>query len=156
MEKTLIVNGRLITPYRIIDPGSIMIEAGKITVITQDKMDTFGCRVIDAQGYYVSPGFIDIHLHGGGGHDFMDGTVDAFLGIARIHAEHGTTAMVPTTLTAELDDLLHTLTVYGEANQVNQQGSQFLGLHIEGPYFALNQKGAQDPRYIRLPQRSEY
>lgn len=156
MEKTLIVNGRLITPYRIIDSCSIMIEAGKITVITQDKMDTSGCRVIDAQGYYVSPGFIDIHLHGGGGHDFMDGTVDAFLGIARIHAEHGTTAMVPTTLTAELDDLLHTLIVYDEANKVNQQGSQFLGMHIEGPYFALNQKGAQDPRYIRLPQRSEY
>ncbi len=156
MEKTLIVNGRLITPYRIIDSCSIMIEASKITVITQDKMDTSGCRVIDAQGYYVSPGFIDIHLHGGGGHDFMDGTVDAFLGIARIHAEHGTTAMVPTTLTAELDDLLHTLIVYDEANKVNQQGSQFLGMHIEGPYFALNQKGAQDPRYIRLPQRSEY
>ena len=66
-------------------------------------------QLIDAQGQYISPGFIDIHLHGGGGFDFMDGTSEAFLNIARIHAKHGTTSMLPTTLTCEKEDLIQTL-----------------------------------------------
>ena len=156
MEKTVILNGRLITPYRIMEHGCILIEDGKINVVSEHKLSTTGCKVIDAGGHYVSPGFIDIHIHGGGGYDFMDGTVDAFLGVAKTHAMHGTTSMVPTTLTAETDELLNTLSTYKEANNINRDGAQFLGVHIEGPYFAMNQKGAQDPRYIRKPLRAEY
>ncbi|MBK8777981.1 MAG: N-acetylglucosamine-6-phosphate deacetylase [Saprospiraceae bacterium] len=156
MEKIKIINGRLITPYRIIDQGSILIEEGKITAINQNDQEHAGVHIIDARHQYVAPGFIDIHVHGGGGHDFMDGTVEAFLGAAKLHARHGTTSMVPTTLTAEAEDLIHTFKMYDIAKKENHQGSEFLGLHIEGPYFAMNQKGAQDPRYIRLPRRLEY
>ena len=133
-----------------------MIADGKIIEISNSNIDAPGALEIDAGGQYVSPGFIDIHVHGGGGHDFMDNTVEAFLGIARLHAKHGTTAMLPTTLSCEKVDLLETLRVYEDANRLNAEGAQFIGVHIEGPYFAMNQRGAQDPRYIREPDPEEY
>ncbi|MBD0299828.1 MAG: N-acetylglucosamine-6-phosphate deacetylase, partial [Nitrososphaera sp.] len=105
---------------------------------------------------YISPGFIDIHVHGGGGHDLMDGSEEAFLKIAETHAQYGTTAMFPTTLTSEKEDLLHTLQLYEQANKKNTKGAQLLGMHLEGPYFAMSQRGAQDPRYIRDPDPAEY
>jgi N-acetylglucosamine-6-phosphate deacetylase len=111
---------------------------------------------IDAGGRYVAPGLIDIHVHGGGGYDFMDGTVEAFLGVAALHARYGTTAMLPTTMTCRIDKLYQILDVYPEANRANVVGAQFLGLHLEGPYLAMNQRGAQDARYIRNPSRKEY
>ncbi len=156
MERIKIVNARLITPYRIIENGTLLIEGRRIVDLGQGEIDFQGARRIDALNNYVSPGFIDIHTHGGGGHDFMDGTVEAFIEAAKIHAQHGTTAMVPTTLTAEPEDLLETFSVYRNAKLENVEGAEFLGLHLEGPYFAMSQKGAQDPRYIRLPQKEEY
>src|SRR6478609_5871723 len=86
----------------------------------------------------------------------MDGTVDAFLEIAKLHAMYGTTSMLPTTLTAGKQKLLQALAAYEEANALNGLGAQFLGMHIEGPYIAMNQKGAQDPRFIRDPDEKEY
>lgn len=151
-----IFNGRVITPYRMIENGTVLIEEGKIVGVSAGNIDFRGALTIDAQNNYISPGFIDIHTHGGGGHDFMDGTVEAFVGAARMHALHGTTAMVPTTLTAETSDLLQTFSVYNQAKKENTDGSQFLGIHLEGPYFSMEQKGAQDPRYLRLPKKEEY
>jgi N-acetylglucosamine-6-phosphate deacetylase len=86
----------------------------------------------------------------------MDGTLEAFLGVAELHARYGTTAMVPTTLTSRKEDLLHTLALYEQADKRNIRGAQFLGMHLEGPYFAMNQRGAQDPAYIRNPDPEEY
>ncbi|MEL7600474.1 MAG: N-acetylglucosamine-6-phosphate deacetylase, partial [Proteiniphilum sp.] len=105
---------------------------------------------------YVSSGFIDIHTHGGGGHDFMDGTVEAYLGAAETHAKHGTTALLPTTLTSTFEELMKTFSIYKQAVQKNNKGAKFLGLHLEGPYFAYNQRGAQDPKYLRNPEPEEY
>lgn len=157
MQSTIkIINGRIITPGRIIPQGSILISNGKIVLVSEGEITTPADTVIDAEGQYVSPGFIDIHIHGGGGHDFMDGTETAFLKIAETHARYGTTAMVPTTLTSEKEDLLHTLDIYEQANRNNDQGAAFLGIHLEGPYFAMSQRGAQDPRYIRSPDPAEY
>jgi N-acetylglucosamine-6-phosphate deacetylase len=99
---------------------------------------------------------VDIHVHGGSGHDFMDGTEEAFLAIAALHAAHGTTSMMPTTTTAEKEGILQVLDVYEKAKEKNTQGSYFVGLHLEGPYFAMNQRGAQDPKYIRDPDPAEY
>ncbi|MEO8823322.1 MAG: N-acetylglucosamine-6-phosphate deacetylase, partial [Ginsengibacter sp.] len=120
------------------------------------KMNSKADIILDAKGNYISPGFIDIHIHGGGGSDFMDGTVKDFLNIAETHLQYGTTSLVPTTLTAEKEDLLHTLEIYKKANAKNKAGAQFMGMHIEGPYFAMSQRGAQDPRYIRKPEKKEY
>jgi N-acetylglucosamine-6-phosphate deacetylase len=137
-----IYNGQIISPSGIIKGGTILVDNGKISAISEGNIDAPGAKEIDAGGKYVSPGFIDIHIHGGGGHDFMDNTVDAFLTIANIHAKYGTTAMLPTTLTSSKEDLLETLRIYEIANKENSSGSQFIGMHLEGPYFALNQCGA--------------
>lgn len=151
-----IFNGQVITPQEIWKDGCVLLTDGKITEVSKDNIDAPDAIEINAKGKYVSPGFIDIHIHGGGGHDFMDNSVDGFLGIAKLHAQHGTTAMLPTTLSCEKEDLLQTLRVYEEADKLNMEGSQFIGIHIEGPYFAMNQRGAQDPRYIRDPDPDEY
>lgn len=150
-----IVNGRVITPGGIED-GVVAIIGDKISEVAKGDIDLPGATIIDARGQYVSPGFIDIHVHGGGGHDFMDGTETAFLKIAETHARYGTTSLLPTTLTSEKDELYTTFEVYKQANKNNSAGAQFLGLHLEGPYFAMTQRGAQDPRYIRNPDPEEY
>ena len=151
-----IYNARLITPYRMIKGGSILITGDTITAVSEGNIEAEGALEIDAAGKYVAPGFIDIHVHGGGGHDFMDGSETAFLKIAETHAQYGTTSMMPTTLTSEKEDLLETLELYEEAKKKNTRGAQFLGMHLEGPYFAMSQRGAQDARYIRDPDPKEY
>lgn len=151
-----IYNGDVITPYKIIKSGTILIKDGKIVDLKAGNIDAPDGESIDAKGNYISPGFIDIHVHGGGGHDFMDGTSEAFLKIAETHAQYGTTALSPTTLTSEKEDLFNTLDNYEVANRNNVKGAQFIGMHLEGPYFAMSQRGAQDPRYIRSPNPAEY
>jgi N-acetylglucosamine-6-phosphate deacetylase len=155
-QQIKIINGRVITPYRVINGGTVLVSGNKIKAVSECDIDAPDATVIDAAGKYVSSGFIDIHVHGGGGHDFMDGSEEAFLEIARTHARYGTTSMVPTTLTAEKADLLKTLDLYTLADAKNTMGAQFLGMHLEGPYFAMSQRGAQDPRYIRNPDEEEY
>jgi N-acetylglucosamine-6-phosphate deacetylase len=155
-NKLKIFNGRIITPFRVISDGTLIVDGNKITDVIEGNVEVEGALEIDAQGQFVSPGFIDIHVHGGGGYDFMDGSVEAFLKIAETHARYGTTSMLPTTLTAEKQDLLQTLEIYKEAKSKNYNGAQFLGMHLEGPYFSVNQRGAQDPRYIRNPDPDEY
>src|SRR5947199_4495086 len=131
-----ITNGIIIAPGKIIKNGTMLITDGKITGVSERDIDAPEAVIIDAGGKYVSPGFIDIHVHGGGGHDFMDATETAFLKIAEIHARYGTTSMLPTTLTSSKEEILETLESYEAANKKNLNGSQFLGVHLEGPYFA--------------------
>ena len=151
-----IYNGRIITADKILSYGTILVTGDTITAVSEDDISFDDAIEIDAKGNYISPGFIDIHVHGGGGCDFMDGTEEAFLKIAETHARYGTTAMLPTTLTSEKEDLQQILEMYKEANKKNTNGAQFIGMHLEGPYFALNQRGAQDPKYIRDPDPKEY
>src|SRR5690625_5518146 len=75
----VISNGYVITSHRIIPGGSILIKNGIIEAISETKIDAPDATIIDAKGRYIAPGFIDIHIHGGGGSDFMDGTVEAYL-----------------------------------------------------------------------------
>lgn len=151
-----IYNGRIITPYRIIPHGTVLITDETITEVTEGDIEVSEATEIDAGGRYIAPGFIDIHIHGGGGHDFMDNSVEAFLAIAKTHSQFGTTALFPTTLTSAKEDMLKTLEIYEQAGKENVHGAQLMGIHLEGPYFAMNQRGAQDPRYIRNPDPKEY
>lgn len=155
-EKIKIYNGKIITPFKIIESGCVLITDDKITEVSEKNIEVNDAIEIDAKGKYVSPGFIDIHVHGGGGYDFMDATETAFLKIAETHAQYGTTAMLPTTLTSTKKLLLQTLDAFESANKKNINGAQLLGMHLEGPYISKNQIGAQDPRFIRDPNPDEY
>ena len=156
MAQLKLYKGCVISPSGLIRDGSVLLTDGIITEVSKGNIDAPDAVVINANGNYISPGFIDLHVHGGGGHDFMDNTIEAFLRIAETHAQYGTTAMLPTTLSSSRARLLETLKTYNEAERINQAGSQFIGMHLEGPYFALNQAGAQDPRCIRNPDPTEY
>lgn len=155
-EMIKIFNGHILTPYRVIRNGTVVLSEGKVVEVAAGNVEVPGAKEIDAEGNFIAPGFIDMHVHGGGGHDFMDGSEEAFLKIAETHARYGTTAMLPTTLTATTEELYKTLGLYEQANSNNIAGAQFLGIHLEGPYFAMSQRGAQDPRYIRNPEPAEY
>ncbi|MBL1409376.1 N-acetylglucosamine-6-phosphate deacetylase [Sphingobacterium faecale] len=157
MNKLLLENGTLVFASRILEDGYLYIEGKKIVNIGQGTLKVGEDVIrIDVKGKYISPGFIDMHVHGGGGFDFMDGTIEAFLGVSETHVRFGTTALCPTTLTAEREHIYTVLDVYKEALPLNKKGSTWLGMHLEGPYLALKQCGAQDPRYIRNPDVEEY
>ena len=151
---TKISNGRIILGDKIEDGLCIYTEDDRVLAITAENLPFD--EEYDAGGNYVSPGFIDIHCHGGGGGDFMDGTVDAFLTAANLHAKHGTTTLIPTTLTASREQILNAFAILDDVNAQNTHGSYMPGFHLEGPYFSLAQSGGQNPEQIRPPQKDEY
>ena len=151
-----IINGIFLTPNRIIRDGVLFIENGKISEVSETNIDISDAEIIDAQGLYVSPGFIDLHTHGAGNSDLMDGTVEAFLNVAETHARYGTTGLFPTTLASTNDELFQMFDIYQQAKALNTKGAALLGFHLEGPYFAMSQKGAQDAKYIRDPHPDDY
>jgi N-acetylglucosamine-6-phosphate deacetylase len=156
MQKLKIHNGRVITPARVIPVGTVVVDDGIIMAIAEGDLDVEGAEVIDAARQYIAPGFIDIHVHGGGGYDFMDETEEAFIKIAETHAMFGTTSMVPTTMSATREAMVKAMEVFERVRSLPVMGSRLLGVHIEGPYFSMNQRGAQDPKHIRNPDPGEY
>lgn len=150
---TAIINGNVILPDGLCR-GILVLEDGRIKGI-QNNIPT-GAEVIDAEGNYVSPGFIDMHTHGAGGADFMDCTVEAYITAARMHAMHGTTLLYPTTLTSTDELLYESFETYRKAVPQNTEGAAFGGMHLEGPYFSPAFAGAQDSRYLRNPRPEEY
>lgn len=148
---TRIKNGRLILPDGIAEGLLLYIQNEKILALTDEML---GCdREIDAEGCYVSAGFIDMHVHGGGGYDFMDGGTEPILKAAAFHLHHGTTGILPTTLACSTEVLTEFLCDLREAKQTCKS---ILGAHLEGPYFSQEQSGAQNPHYIKPPEPAEY
>lgn len=114
-------------------------------------------RTLDLGGRYLSPGFVELHSHGAGGSDFMDGTPEAFATACRTHLLHGTTTLLPTTLAATREEILRSIDSFRAAREALAGKSLHLhGLHMEGPYLSKAQCGAIDPAYIRPPQPEEY
>jgi N-acetylglucosamine-6-phosphate deacetylase len=147
------INGQVITPYQI-KKTNILIKNGKIKMVGDQMISE--AKTIDLSNCFLAPGFIDIHLHGGGGADLMDGDVDSIIKIAETHLKYGTTAMYPTTLTAKDKELFKLFENIGLAREKNKNGARIMGLHLEGPYLSANQKGAQDERYLKRPNKEHY
>ena len=153
MNKRTLVGGRVITPLRIIENGMVTAENGTITYVGPYDPARVCGDVLDLCGRYVSPGWIDIHTHGGGGHDFMDGTEEAFFGAVAMHASHGTATLLPTTLSCSDEELLQFFQLFRRVKDTPRPGAATPGLHLEGPFFCQAQRGAQDPRYVIPPTR---
>ena len=149
--RTWIGNGRLVLPDRICEGGSVLIEGGRIAAVNEPAPQD--AAIADASGGYILPGFIDLHVHGGGGADFMDCDVEAICTAARAHCQHGTTALCPTTMTCPDEMLEQMIRCYLEAVKTPTGGAQLLGLHLEGPFFSTKNKGAQPVGEQRIPTR---
>ena len=154
MVKILIKGGEVVSGGEQ-TVADVLVEDGKIVAIGSD-IAAEDAVVIDAAGKYVSAGFIDLHTHGGGGADFMDGTVEAYQAALETHAKHGTTLLYPTTLSSTTESLYEAVENYKAAKQACSKCAQMGGLHLEGPYFAYEMKGAQDPKHLRNPLPEEY
>ena len=148
-------SGRFLLPDGVRTGLALVVRDGRIDAIVPEAEAPEGIR-IDAAGQYVSPGFIDLHVHGGWGFDFLDGSVEAYLEPARQHALHGTTSMTPSLATAPFSDYERAVRAYRHALPLNTGGAQFLGLHFEGPFFAPEKIGAQDPASILTPVPEQY
>ena len=144
-------NGTLVLPDRICRSGSLLIQNGKIAAVNASCPK--GAVSADMRGYCILPGFIDLHVHGGGGSDVMDGDPESILQVARAHCQHGTTALTPTTMTCADDLLEKVIRSYRKAKAVGSDGAELLGLHLEGPFFAAAGKGAQPVTEQRIPTR---
>ena len=156
MSSVLFRGGRIITATGIFD-GEVLTKDGVICEVSLGgKVSGEAEQVINLEGKYLSPGFIDIHTHGAGGADFMDRTAGSMEQACKMHLKHGTTSIVPTTLTSTKEDLLDFLRFFNTVELKRDAMPEILGLHLEGPYFAESQKGAQDPKYLRNPDPEEY
>ena len=129
--KTRIQNVRLVQDGQI-RPVTVLIDGEKIAAVLPAGAAPEADAVMDGGGRYLSHGFLDIHTHGGGGHDFMDATEEAYLGAAKLHAAHGTTGLAVTTLAASKEEILDSFAVYKGAKS-KSQGARLLGVHLEGP-----------------------
>ncbi len=149
-----IKNGKVIQAGKIKENEYVYFENGIITKITGENLPFD--KEIDAGGNYVSPGFIDMHTHGGGGYDFMDGTKDAVISACNFHFSHGTTTIFPTTLAADKKSTMRALEAVKEAMSSGSAKGRIAGVHMEGPYFSLKQSGAQNPENITPPIPDDY
>lgn len=154
--RTLLYNGKLILPDRVLS-GSIAVENGKIVQIGDGSPDGQFDRRVDLAGNYLSPGFVELHTHGAGGADYMDGTEESYRTACLAHLEHGTTTVLPTLLAASREEIRRSLTAFRRAKaELEAAGMTLPGVHLEGPYLNRDQCGAINPVYIRDPEPGEY
>lgn len=149
----VVKNGAIITPNEILKDYDIRITDGKIAEIGRNLSDL---EEIDAGGNYITPGFIDIHTHGGGGGDFMDATEDAFSKALSFHSKNGTTSLLATSVTAPVEQITNMLSFAREYKNKENPVCRIAGAHIEGPYISFKNKGAQHESFLRVPARDSY
>lgn len=152
---TVFTDARVILEDRVME-GYVAVKDGLIAALGEGTPDLRDARVISLGGRYLAPGFIEMHTHGAGGCDFMDGTPEAMRVAAMTHLAHGTTTLFPTTLAATREEILRSIDALRQARQAMADGPRMPGLHMEGPYLNVKQKGAIDARYIRHPDPAEY
>ena len=151
---TQIYNARILTPQGWLKDGSVLIRDHKILEVTNCDLPIVGATLIDAKGMYIVPGGVEIHCHGGGGRDFMEGTEEAFRGAIKAHMQHGTTSIFPT-LSSSTMPMIYAAAATTE-KLMAEPNSPVLGLHLEGHYFNMKMAGGQMPENIKNPDPNEY
>jgi N-acetylglucosamine-6-phosphate deacetylase len=146
-----ITNGRIVFPDRVDSGLAILVEGNRISDIVSAHAIPASAQVIDAGGRLVTPGLVDIHIHGAEGVSFNDAKRDSFATIAAACARRGITTILATTATATIDELAACLAITRQWEENPGPGAQIAGAHVEGPYFSMEQRGAQDPKHIRNP-----
>jgi N-acetylglucosamine-6-phosphate deacetylase len=145
-------NGRLIFPNGVRDGLDLLVEDGMITAI-RPQAPAMGEQVVDLEGNYLAPGFIDLHVHGAMGHDTMEATPKAFRAICDYHASGGTTSLLLTTATATIKAILE---VVNEVRARKSSIKQIAGIHVEGPFISRTKAGAQRASLMRKPMKKMY
>ena len=148
------INARILTPQGWLKDGSVLIRDGKILEVTNCDLAVIGATLIDAKGMYVLPGGVDLHVHGGGGSDFMECTEEAFRKAVKTHMRYGTTSIFPTLSSS-------TVPMIEQASEtctrlMAEENSPILGLHLEGHYLNMAMAGGQIPENIKNPDPNEY
>ncbi len=149
MSTLLVRGGKLVRQYAV-HRGDLLISNGKITRIGTE-LSSADCTVIEADGLYVTPGFINLHVHGGGGCDFMDATGEAVTTILDTGLAHGTTSLLATVTTAPIAQMRRAM---GAITNLNE--SRVLGIYVEGPFFSKPKKGAQPEQHLIAPTAEAY
>src|ERR1051326_3107979 len=141
----ILINARLMFPDGIRDGFEVVVEKGKIAAI-REQTQKRGEEVIDLNGNYLVPGFIDLHVHGALGRDAMEASVEAFRAICDFHASGGTTSLLLTTATAPLDQIV---TVLQTVRDCRSAINAIAGVHVEGPFISKAKAGAQRTEFIQ-------
>lgn len=152
---TQIINGQILTPQGWLKDGSVLINDGKILEITNSDLAVIGATVIDAKGMFIVPGFVSMHCHGGGGHDFTEGTTEAFKEAVAAHLKHGSTTIFPTLSSTTFENIRLAAATYDQL-MAEDADTTIMGLHIEGPYLNENMAGTQWKEFLKNPDPEEY
>jgi N-acetylglucosamine-6-phosphate deacetylase len=156
--QTFIRGGTILTPQQTIENSVVVIDGERIVGIEPERQvaDTPAeGRVIDAGGSWVTPGLIDVHVHGSVGHDTMDASPKSLDKMGKFYLQQGVSSFLPTTITASPEATWRAIENAVQHRQVDT-GAQPLGLHLEGPYLGYKTRGAQPPEWLRNPDPTEY
>jgi len=157
---SIVFRGKVILPTTVLCDAVVIVEGERIVEVglERDLEIPVGAAVVEAGDGFISPGFVDIHEHGGAGSDYMDGTPQAVRDSNRAHARHGTTTVFPTTTTGTPAQLVAMLDAVEEVSKFwnIEDGARIAGVHWYGPYFAKDKIGAHPKGYERNPDSAEY
>jgi N-acetylglucosamine-6-phosphate deacetylase len=155
--RTIIANGKVVSPLEVIEGGDVLIEDGRILAVGRGLGSPAVDEAINAEGHIVAPGYVDVHIHGSAGHDTMEGTREAIGGMARFLATHGVTSFCPTTLSQPIAEIMQSVRAVHECMENGVEGgAQPLGVHLEGPCIDEKKKGAQPGEHIAAAPSVEY
>ncbi|UKY52096.1 N-acetylglucosamine-6-phosphate deacetylase [Streptomyces inhibens] len=153
-RRTVLAGARIARPSGVVETGRLTVEGSRIAAIRSrdaDLEESGSESVVDLSGHLIVPGFVDMHVHGGGGGSFSSADPDECMTVVDTHRRHGTTSMLASTVTGELADLARQAAVLAE---LVQQG-ELAGIHFEGPFISPDRCGAHQPGLLREPDPSD-